>query len=80
MPRKATLAGEEVKRQFNQEALVQAKARIQQLITEHMRLAKTIRSRQSMARWWNTQVTKWINESTLPTKHDVIANDEDGSN
>jgi hypothetical protein len=43
-----------------------------------MRLARTIRSRHSMARWWNMQVTTWINESTLPTSHDVIADDEDG--
>jgi putative transposase len=73
-------AHEELKRQVNQEALVQAKARIQQLITEHIRLSRAIRSRQSMARWWNTQVTTWINESTLPTSPDVIVDDEDESN
>jgi Integrase core domain. len=76
-------AHEELKRQVNPEALVQAKARIQQLITEQMRLTRTIRARHSMARWWNTQVTTWINESTHPestssTRHGALASDEDG--
>jgi putative transposase len=60
-------AHEELKRQVNHEALVQAKARLQQLITEQMRLTRTIRSRHSMARWWNEQVTTWINESAHET-------------
>jgi len=54
---------EELKRQVNPEALVLAKARLQQLITDEMRLTRKIRSRQTMARWWNKQVTTWINES-----------------
>lgn len=60
-------AHEELKHQVNQQALVQAKARIQQLITEQMRLTRTVHTRQGMARWWNTQVTTWINQSTQHT-------------
>jgi hypothetical protein len=29
-----------------------------------MRLTRKIRTRKNMARWWNEQVTTWINEST----------------
>jgi hypothetical protein len=43
---------------------VEARACIQQLISEEMRLTRKIHSRQTMARWWNTQVTTWINQST----------------
>jgi putative transposase len=57
---------QELKRQVDQEALVLAKARLQQLITDEMRLTRKIRSRQTMARWWNEQVTTWINQSTQP--------------
>jgi hypothetical protein len=57
-------AQQELKRQVNQQALVRAFARLQQLITDEMRLTRKIRSRQGMARWWNAQVTTWINEST----------------
>lgn len=75
-------AHEELKRQVNQDALIQAKARIQQLITEQMRLTQTIRSRHGMARWWNTQVTTWINESTHApsTSPNTLADDEDEGN
>ncbi len=54
---------EDLKRQVNPETLVLAKARLQRLITEEMRLTRKIRTRQTMARWWNEQVTTWINES-----------------
>ena len=57
-------AQQELGRQVNQHALVLAKARLQQFITEEMRLTRTIRSRHSMARWWNEEVTTWINEAT----------------
>jgi hypothetical protein len=59
---------QELKRQVDTEALVEARARIQQLISEEMRLTRKIHSRQTMARWWNTQVTTWINQST-PIAH-----------
>lgn len=55
---------QELKRQVDTEALVLAKVRLQQLISDEMRLTRKIRSRQTMARWWNTQVTTWINQST----------------
>ena len=55
---------EELKSQINHEALVQARTRLQQLITDEMRLTRKIRSRKNMARWWNKQVITWINEST----------------
>lgn len=58
---------EELKRQVNTEALVFAKARLQQLIADEMRLTRTIRSRHTMARWWNEQVTTWINEQAADT-------------
>lgn len=81
-------AHEELKRQVNQQALVQAKARIQQLITAQMRLTRTVHTRQGMARWWNTQVTTWINQSTQHTSpaaashatlntHNTFTEDED---
>ena len=56
---------EELKRQVDTEALVLARARLQQLIADEMRLTRTIRSRQTMARWWNEQVTTWINEQAV---------------
>lgn len=55
---------QELKRQVDTEALVLAKARIQQFISDEMRLTRKIHARQTMARWWNTQVTTWINQST----------------
>ncbi|GHO60593.1 Mu transposase C-terminal domain-containing protein [Ktedonobacter robiniae] len=55
---------EELKRQVNQQALVLAKARLQQCITDEIRLTRKLRTRQSMTRWWNEQVTTWINAST----------------
>lgn len=58
---------EELKRQVDTEALVLARARLQQLIADEMRLTRTIRSRQTMARWWNEQVTTWINEQAADT-------------
>jgi hypothetical protein len=57
---------EELGRQVNPEALVLAKARLQQLITDEMRLTRKIRSRQTMARWWNAQVTTWMTDSNAP--------------
>jgi hypothetical protein len=54
---------EDLKRQVNPETLVLAKARLQRLIGDEMRLTRKIRTRQTMARWWNEQVTTWINES-----------------
>ncbi|GLV56073.1 hypothetical protein KDH_29170 [Dictyobacter sp. S3.2.2.5] len=56
-------AQEELKSNVDHEALVLAKARIQQIITEEMRLTRKIRSRHSMARWWNDQVTTWMTAS-----------------
>jgi putative transposase len=55
---------QELKRQVDTEALVLAKARLQQFVTEEMRLTRKIRSRQSLARWWNEQVTTWIDQAT----------------
>jgi putative transposase len=60
-------AQEELKRQVNPQALLAAKARLQQFITEEMRLTQKLRSRQGMMRWWNTQVTTWISASTQIT-------------
>jgi putative transposase len=48
---------EELQRQVNPEALVLAKARIQQFLSQELRRSRTLRSRQSMARWGKEQVT-----------------------
>jgi putative transposase len=57
-------AQEELKSQVDHEALVLAKTRIQQLIAQEMRVTRKIRSRQSMARWLNYQVTTWMTDSS----------------
>ena len=56
-------AQEELKSKVDHKALILAKAHIQQIITEEMRLTRKIRSRQTMARWLNSQVTTWMTAS-----------------
>jgi len=55
---------EELKRTIDEDALLEAKERIQTIIKEEFRLTRRIRSRLGAARWFDNQVISWQGASS----------------
>jgi transposase InsO family protein len=55
---------EELKRKIDEDALLEAKERIQRIVNEEFRLTRRIRSRLGAARWFDHQVVSWRSDSS----------------
>jgi putative transposase len=55
---------EELKRKIDEDALLEAKERIQGIVNEEFRLTRSIRSRLGAARWFDNQVISWTGASS----------------
>ncbi len=55
---------EELKRKIDEDALLEAKERIQTIVNEEFRLTRRIRSRLGAARWFDNQVISWQGASS----------------
>lgn len=55
---------EELKRTIDEDALLDAKERIQKIINDELRLTRRIRSRLGAARWFDNQVVSWQTASS----------------
>ncbi len=55
---------EELKRKIDEDALLEAKERIQRIVNEEFRLTRSIRSRLGAARWFDNQVVSWQGASS----------------
>jgi|GEM_PF-2800709 len=62
---------EELKRKIDEDALLEAKERIQKIVNEEFRLTRRIRSRLGAARWFDNQVVSWRSDSP-PGLEDIV--------